>query len=53
MSVFIVDMICKVRKSVTCENCTEEQARNQPFEFATDEQETDQLDWEVTRVEAA
>jgi hypothetical protein len=53
VSQFVVYMKCRVTKAITCENCTEQQARESPFEFATDEQETDQLDWEVTRVEAA
>lgn len=51
MSTYIVTMRCVVTKIVTCENCTEEQARNQPWEYATDEHEADQIDWEVKRVE--
>ena len=47
---YYVNMRVTVSKIVTCENCTEEQARNQPFEFAVDELETDQIDWEVLSV---
>ena len=46
-----VTMRCVVTKVVTCEGCTEEESRNNPFEFATDEQETEQRDWDVERVE--
>ena len=49
--IWIVKMKCIVRKAVTVEGCTEEQARNSPFEFAVDEQETDMSDWEVLSVE--
>jgi len=46
-----VTMICKVRKVVTCEDCTEEQARSDPFNFASHEEEIEQMDWEVTDVD--
>jgi hypothetical protein len=42
---------CVVTKSVYCEDCTEEQARTDPFGHATDEQEMDQEDWKVLEVE--
>jgi hypothetical protein len=48
---WIVTMKCTVTKSVACENCTEEEARNNPFDFAVNEQEVNQHDWEVKRVE--
>lgn len=48
---WIVTMRCVVTKVVTCDDCTEEEARKNPFEFAADEQETEQRDWEVERVE--
>jgi hypothetical protein len=38
---------CKVTKEVVCEGCTVEQARNDPWEYAVDEREIDQIDWEV------
>lgn len=40
----------EVTKIVTCEDCTEEQARRDPFEHAVDEHEVDQIDWEVKNV---
>jgi hypothetical protein len=43
-------MRCVVLKLVTCEGCTEEEARTNPWDFATDEIETDQIDWEVESV---
>lgn len=47
---WIVRMVCKVEKEVYVENCSEEQARTEPFEFATDEVEVDMRDWEVRSV---
>jgi hypothetical protein len=47
---FIVRMRCKVLKDVVCEGCTEKQARNDPFEYAIDEVEVEQEDWEVISV---
>ena len=51
MKRFTVEMVCKVRKSVTVECETEEQARADPWEYATDEMEIDQIDWEVMDVQ--
>jgi hypothetical protein len=45
-----VRMRCVVTKLVTCEDCTEEEARTNPFEHAVDEMEIDQVDWEVLSV---
>ena len=42
---------CVVQKSIICENCTEEEARKNPFEFAVDELETDQEDYTILSVE--
>jgi hypothetical protein len=50
MKTFTVDMICKVRKSVTCECENKEQAQNNPWEYAVDEREIDQIDYEVVNV---
>jgi len=47
---WIVRMECVVIKDVYADNCTEEQARNEPFEHATDEIEVDMRDWEVKSV---
>lgn len=51
MKSWIVRLKCTVYKDVVCENCTEDQAEEHPYEFATDETETDQIDWEVLSVE--
>ena len=48
---WLVKMSCVVTKLVTCENCTEEQATHQPWNFCTDEQEIDMQDWTVLSVE--
>lgn len=45
--IFNVEMVCKVRKLVTVECDSEEIARTDPWEHATDEMEIDQIDWEV------
>ena len=47
---WIVRMECTVTKEVVCEDCTEEQARNDPWTFAVDEMEIDQIDWKVQSV---
>lgn len=47
---FIVRMRCGVTKEVVVDGCTEEQARANPFDFAIDEREVDQYDFEVTSV---
>jgi hypothetical protein len=52
MTQYIVRVRCKVMKVVVCENCTEEQAENEPFSFSVDEQEVEQYDWEVASVTA-
>jgi hypothetical protein len=38
---------------VTCEDCTEEQARTKPFKYSVDQQHLEMTDWEVVHVEAA
>lgn len=48
---YIVTMECTVRKSVVVENCTEEQAEEDPFNYAVEEVETEQIDWKVLKVE--
>ena len=44
-------MKCEVIKDVYVSDCTEDDARTNPFEHSTDEREVDQLDWEVRSVE--
>lgn len=41
---------CVIIKLVTCENCTEEQARADPFKYSVDELEIDMENWEVLSV---
>ena len=47
---WVVDLQCTVRKVVTCENCTKDQAESNPWPFATDEAETELLEWEIFNV---
>jgi len=43
---------CVVIKEVYCDDCTEEEARNNPWEHVEgDEMEIEQTDWEVQQVE--
>ena len=48
---WIVMMTCTVRKEVICDNCTEEQATNDPWGFSIGEREVEQPDWSVDSVE--
>lgn len=48
---YSVRMRCVIIKRVYCEDCTEEQARTDPFEHAIEEYEADQEDWKVLSVE--
>lgn len=47
---FELTMRCVVTKVVTVQCDNEEQARNDPWEYATYEQEIDQVDYEITKV---
>ena len=47
---YIVTMRCEVEKSVTCEGCTEQEARDDPFAYSVDEIETQMMGWEVLKV---
>lgn len=47
---WIVRMKCVVLKDVYCTDCTEEQATSDPFEYASNEVEVDQHDYEVRSV---
>lgn len=47
---WIVRMKCEVTKDVLVSNCTEDEARKTPWEFATEEIEVEQCDWKVTDV---
>jgi len=47
---YSVNMRVTVNRIVTCEGCTEDQARNNPFDYAVNEQDADMVDWEVMSV---
>jgi hypothetical protein len=47
---FQVRMRVTVIKLVRCEGCTAEGAARDPFSYACDEQEVDQVDWDVESV---
>jgi len=36
---------------VTCDNCTEDEARENPYLYAVDEQDVETSDWEIISVE--
>lgn len=50
MPQFFIRMRCTVEKMVTVEGCTEEEARNNPWDYAIDQYETGQYDWEILEV---
>lgn len=47
---WIVRMKCEVVKDVMVTGCTEEEARNDPWQYAADEVEIEQPNWEVQSV---
>ena len=47
---WIVQMECIVTKDVVIEDCTEEEAYSNPWDYAVDETETNQVDWKVIDV---
>jgi len=51
-SSWIVQMRCTVIRVIVCEDCTEEQARDDPFGHSTDEgDDLELVDWEVNAVD--
>lgn len=48
---WIVRMTRTVLTDVYVENCTKEQAHMTPFDYAYDEQDREQMDWEVISIE--
>jgi hypothetical protein len=48
---WIVTINCEVKKSIVCDNCTEEDAFNDPFFYSVEETEIDMINWEVIKVE--
>ncbi len=53
MTQYIVKLRCVVTKQVTYDGCTEDEAEKDPFEFAVDEVEVDQHDWQVIDIQEA
>lgn len=47
---WIVRVQATVTKDVYCEDCTEKQATRDPFNYATEIQELEQIDWKVVDV---
>lgn len=47
MKQLVVKMKCEVYKSVTCEGGSAEEMLSNPWDYAVDEMETDQINWEV------
>jgi len=47
---WIVNIRCEIVKEVYCTNCTKEEAENDPWQFADDERELYQDNWEVMSV---
>lgn len=49
----LVIVKCTVIKQVVVEGCDEHEAETDPFEFAVDSAEIDQVDWEVVDIREA
>lgn len=49
---WIVTMRCVITKEVYITDCTEDEARANPWEHAQDEHEVDQIDWDILSVKA-
>jgi len=48
---WIVTMKCTVLKVVVLQDCTEGQAQDNPWDYAIDENEVEQIDWEIIDIE--
>ena len=48
---WVIELECRVTKSVVLESCTEDEARNNPWSFAVQETETGMIDWEFINLE--
>lgn len=48
---WIAKLRCTVTKQVLLENCTEEEAEEDPFAHAVEEDELEQVDWEMLSLE--
>lgn len=49
---WIVRVRATVTKDVYCEDCTEDEARSDPFNHAENEEEVEQVDWSVVDVQS-
>lgn len=47
---WVVEIRCEIVKELICDDCTEDQAENDPWEHAIDEREVYQEDWSVMSV---
>lgn len=47
-----VKVKCVVEKELYCQDCTEEEAKSDPFGRSCMETETDQSDWEIIGIKA-
>jgi hypothetical protein len=48
---WVVTMECVVTKELYLSGCTEEEAENDPWLYATDEKEVEMNDWQVVSIE--
>ncbi len=48
--VWIVTVRCTVMKRIACTDCTAEEAYDDPFEYAVEEEDLELVDWEVKSV---
>jgi len=48
---WIVTVKCKITKEIYVENCTEEEAKNNPWDYSIDEREVEQVSWEFVSTE--
>ena len=50
MKQFEIIMECRVKKCVTCECDLQEEAEENPWDHCVDEQELEQIDWEIESI---
>lgn len=48
---WLVTMRVTLEKEIITDDCTEKEAEDNPWDHAIDEQEKQQIDWQVTSVE--
>jgi len=47
---WIVRMRCEIVKEVFCKGCSEQEARENPWDYSSDETEIEQTNWEIESV---